>query len=69
MSVEKKSVHVRLDADQHKQLSVMAEMSEKDMAEFASNLLEKAIAGEWHTVNRGLDRLRSLGILREGKGS
>ena len=68
MSLEKKSIHIRIHPDQQRQLSVIAELADKDMVEIATVLLEKAIAGEWLQAQRGIDRMRSLGIIREYKG-
>jgi predicted transcriptional regulator len=62
MSLEKKSTHVRLPSDLDHQLTVLAELADKDKAEIAATLLAKAIAGEWWQFQCGLEKMRALGI-------
>ena len=63
MSLEKKSVHVKLTEDAHKRLSVLADFSESDMAEHAAYLLEKSLAGEWHAFNVHVQKMKRLGLV------
>jgi hypothetical protein len=62
MSLEKKSVHVKLTEDAHKRLSVLADFNESDMAEHAAYLLEKALAGEWYAFSVHLKKISKLGL-------
>jgi hypothetical protein len=62
MSLEKKSIHVRLDAEMHRKIKVLADMADKDVVEVAAVLIEEAIAGEWHQFQCGLERMKALGI-------
>lgn len=65
MALEKKSVHIRLNADQHQQLILLADLADKDIAELGALLLEKAIVGEFHAVQRSADRMKALGMIRD----
>ncbi len=50
MSLRGKEVRPLIDAELHERLSIMAEHREMQINEFASRLLEKAVAGEWHEI-------------------
>lgn len=65
MSLEKKSVHVRLPPDRHMELSLLATMQGKDTAELAAILLEKIIVGEFHALKATATSMKALGILRD----
>jgi hypothetical protein len=72
MSLERRSVHVRLAPAQHEQLSVLAGINDKDMAELAAEILEQGIVGRFHTFNLLADKLRRLefgGIERDSQGA
>jgi hypothetical protein len=62
MSLDRKSVHVRLAPEQHEQLAVLANVREKDMAELSALFLEKAIVGEFHAFSVELLRMQRLGL-------
>ena len=62
MSLDKPSVHVRLAPEQHRQLSVLAGLSDRDMAEVAAEILEQGIVGRFHTVRVAADRMERLGL-------
>lgn len=62
MSEAKKSVHTRLLPETHAKLQVLADADEKDAAELAALLLEKAVAGEYHTFSLAVSRLNRLGL-------
>lgn len=71
MSLEKKSVHVRLAEDIHSRLSVIAGLENDDIAEHAAYLLEKMIIAEYHAVTVQLERMKRLGLTgkdRDGEG-
>lgn len=65
MSLEKKSIHVRLSHAQHQQLHLLATLKGMDMAALAGALLERGIVGEFHDVQRSAADLKLLGILRD----
>ncbi|MDR0672752.1 MAG: hypothetical protein LBF93_03615 [Zoogloeaceae bacterium] len=72
MSLDKPSVHVRLAPEQHRQLSVLAGLADRDMAEVAAEILEQGIVGRFHTVMAAADRMSRLGLTgidRERKGA
>jgi hypothetical protein len=72
MSLEAKSLHVRLAPDMHDRLAVLAAINNDGLAEYAAHLPEKAIVGEFHAVTMQADRLRRLGfggISRDSQGS
>jgi hypothetical protein len=62
MSLEKKSIHVRLDPVYHRRLDLMADFSRRDMAELASQWLEKAIVAEFHEFTLAAERWKRLGL-------
>ncbi len=62
MSLEKKSIHVRLDPDVHARLAVLADAGEKDMAELAAMLLTRQVVGEFHVMSKAVERLNRLGL-------
>lgn len=62
MSLEKKSVHVRLTPEMLDRLAVLAGLVHNDVAEHAAFLLEKMIVGDWHTVTLQAARMQRLGL-------
>ncbi|WP_445536105.1 hypothetical protein [Acinetobacter sp. G18] len=62
MSLEKKSIHIRIDQDMHSRLVVLAELEGNDIAAQGSVLLEKMIMGEWHTVTVAAEKMTRLGL-------
>ena len=62
MSLEKKSIHIRIDQDMHSRLVVLAELEGNDIAAQGSVLLEKMIMGEWHTVTVAAEKMNRLGL-------
>ncbi len=72
MSLEKKSIHIRIDQDMHSRLVVLAELEGNEIAAQGSVLLEKMIMGEWHTVTVAAEKMNRLGLtgnLGQGTGS
>jgi hypothetical protein len=61
MSLEKKDVRAKLSSEAHAQLVAIAELRDKDICEFASFLLERALLGEAHTTKLYIDRVARLG--------
>jgi hypothetical protein len=62
MSLEKKSIHIRIPPELHDQLSIMADFNDKDIAELAARWLCKAIVAEAHDFNVTLDKFNRLGL-------
>ena len=62
MSLEKKSVHVRLPPDLHEQLAVMAEFQDKDIAEEAARILARGIVPALYDFKVSHERMTRLGI-------
>lgn len=62
MSIERKSIHVRLSPDMHQRLGVIADFNDKDLAELASLYLEKMIAGEFHSFTVAAEKISRLGL-------
>ena len=62
MSLEKKSIHIRIDQDMHSRFVVLAELEGNDIAAQGSVLLEKMIMGEWHTVTVAAEKMNRLGL-------
>lgn len=69
MSLDKKSVHVRLAPAQHGRLSVMADFHDRDIADLASQLLEKMIVAEYHDFRIAAERYARLGLSGRGGDS
>lgn len=66
MSLEKKSIHVRVPPELHEQLSVMAEFLDKDIAEEAARILARGIVAAFYDYTVAHERMTRLGI--NGKG-
>ena len=62
MSLEKKSVHVRLPPELHDQLSVMAQFLDKDIAEEASRILSRGVVAAFYDFKISHERMTRLGI-------
>lgn len=62
MSIEKKSVHIRIDHDMHSRLVILAGLEENEIAAQGSILLEMMIMAKWHTVNVAAERMNRLGL-------
>jgi hypothetical protein len=61
VSLDKKDVRLKISAEAHAQLSAVAELKEKDISEFASYLLERALLGEAHVAKLYADRVARWG--------
>lgn len=62
MSLEKKSIHVRVPPDLHEQLSVMADFLDKDIAEEAARILARGIVAAFYDFKVAHERMTRLGI-------
>lgn len=67
MSLEKKSVHVRIPPELHEQLSVMAEFLDKDIAEEAARILSRGIVAAFYEFKISHERMTRLGIGGKGR--
>jgi len=65
MSLRGRDFRCELDAELHEALRVMADHQKKPIQALGAELLEKAIAGEFHAFRVMLDQLRRSGILRQ----
>lgn len=71
MSLEKKSVHVRIPPELHEQLAVMAEFLDKDIAEEAARILARWIVAAFYDFKVSHERMTRLVIganNRDNKG-
>ena len=62
MSLERKSIHVKISPDMHQQLSIMAEFQNKPMAELAALYLEKMVIAEFHEHRIAFARMQKAGM-------
>ena len=62
MSLEKKSIHVRVPPELHQQLSVIAEFLDKDIAEEAARILSRGIVAAFYDYKVAHERMTRLGI-------
>ena len=62
MSLEKKSIHVRVPPELHEQLSVMADFLDKDIAEEAARILARGIVAAFYDFKVAHERMTRLGI-------
>lgn len=62
MSIEKKSIHVRLPPELHEQLSVMAYFLDKDIAEEAARILARGIVAAFYDFKVAHERMTRLGL-------
>lgn len=62
MSIEKKSIHVRVPPELHDQLSIMADFLDKDIAEEAARILARGIVAAFYDFKLSHDRMTRLGI-------
>lgn len=61
MSLEKKDVRCKISIAAHVELSALADLKEKDLADYASYLLERALLGEAHVARVYADRVARWG--------
>jgi hypothetical protein len=61
MSLEKKDVRLKISAEAHAQLVACADLNEKDISEFGSLLLERALLGEAHVAKLIAERMARWG--------
>ena len=62
MSLEKKSIHVRVPPELHEQLSVMADFLDKDIAEEAARILARGIVAAFYDFKVAHERMTRFGI-------
>lgn len=62
MSLEKKSIRVRVPPELHDQLSIMADFLDKDLAEEAARILARGIVAAFYDFTIAHERMTRLGI-------
>ena len=62
MSLDARSVHVRLRPEIYDKLNLLAGVRDLYVAECAAGLLEKMIVGEFHMLSLHAERLDRLGL-------
>lgn len=62
MSLEKKSIHIRLTPEMHERLKTLANLKNMDIAGMAELFLEKQIVAEFHTLSIELERMEKMGL-------
>jgi hypothetical protein len=62
MSIDKKSIHVRVPPELHDQLSVMADFLDKDIAEEAARILARGIVAAFYEFSIAHERMTRLGL-------
>jgi hypothetical protein len=71
VALDKKDVRAKISPEAHAQLVSLAELYDKDVAEFASSLLERALLGEAYVGKLYAERIErwgKTGIPRESEG-
>jgi len=61
MSLERKDVRLKLSAAAHAELTALADFHEKDISEYSSLLLERALLGEGHVLRLYVEKAERLG--------
>ena len=61
MALERKDVRLKISAEAHAQLVAVADLKEKDISEYASLLLERAILGDAYVAKVYADRVSRWG--------
>jgi hypothetical protein len=69
MSLEKKDVRASLSLEAHAALTSVADLNDKEIGEYASYLLEKALLGEVHAAKLLADRVARWGKNRTAPDS
>lgn len=67
MSLERKDVRLKISPEAHQHLSAIADLHEKDISEFASLLLERALLGEAHIAKLYAARMARWGKAGSGR--
>lgn len=62
MSLERKSTHIKVSPDLHKQLQIMAEFQNKPIAELGALFLEKMIVAEFHDFRIAYGKMMKAGL-------
>lgn len=61
MSLDRKDVRLKISVEAHRALSAIADLHEKELSEFASFLLERALLGEVHAATVMANRMARWG--------
>lgn len=62
MSLDKKSIHIKISPEYHAKLAAMAEFNDKDIAELGAKFLEREIFAAWHDFRILIDRANRTGL-------
>jgi len=68
MSLRGKDFRCEIESELHEQLRIIADFENKTIQILGAELLEKAIAGEFHAFNVTVQRLARSGALRNTGG-
>lgn len=63
MSLDLKSIHLRLDPEVKARVDVLAEAGAKDAAELCREMVTERVMGVWHTQKILFERARRAGLL------
>jgi len=63
MSLDKKSIHIKVSPEFHARLAAMAEFNDKDIAELGAKMLEREIVAAWHDFNVLVNRANRVGLV------
>jgi hypothetical protein len=61
LSLERKDVRLKISPAAHAELAALADFHEKEISEFASVVLERALLGEGHVIRLFAERAARLG--------
>lgn len=61
MALDRKDFRGKLSAEAHKQLVALAELHDKDISDYGSYLLERALLGEAHVAKLYAERVARWG--------
>lgn len=63
MSLELKSIHLRLDGEVKARVDVLADAAGKDSAELCREMVTERVMGVWHAQKILFERARRAGLL------
>jgi len=66
MALERKDLRLKLDADTHAGLSLIADVTDRDMADIVEQLVNEYVKRRIHEASLIADRARRLGIAGNG---
>ncbi|CAN5816382.1 hypothetical protein BH20PSE1_BH20PSE1_01350 [soil metagenome] len=63
MSLDMKSIHLRLDAEVKSRVDVLADAAGKDAAELCREMVTERVMGVWHAQKILFERARRAGLV------